>query len=506
MKISACVIVKNEEKNIARWLANMQQIADEIIVVDTGSTDSTLAILGQAGIKPYHFAWCNDFAAAKNYAIQQATGDWIVFLDADEYFDAKSVQCFRAEMARYHRNKKMGAIMCQLVNIDTDNRNKIISTMIQVRIFRNSKYIRYKNPVHEQLVAEPGKYIMQKNFSLQIMHTGYSASIVRAKAERNLPILKQKEKLASSQHEKGEIYLFLMDAYNCLGDYENVRKYAKKAIEAKAEILGNAIHPYSLLIASMITLGMDERDIINEIEKAKDKFPQEPFLLIQQGHYSYIRGDLLSAENYLLKALSLRKELEKQISKGEIIIDNSRNALPVLYSCLGDIYIRRGAKQRALEIALEGMEYYKYNSLLTRALYKSLLGRPVVEIIQIFDCFYDRQKDGDFLKETLGWQVAGEFAAYYYASDSQMDRTKMYLKVGKYQGGTAAAGEQLALLQHAALSAALAQHKAGREKIIDAFGILPPKYRKMAQSLASCQQYEDGRAAVRLGKQLKHYG
>lgn len=504
MKISACVIVKNEEKNIAHWLDNMRQIADEIIVVDTGSTDNTLAILQKAGIKPYHFTWCNDFAAAKNYAIQQATGDWIVFLDADEYFDAKSVQCFRSEMARYHRNKKIGAIMCQLVNIDADNRNKIIDTMIQVRIFRNSKDIRYKNPVHEQLETQSGRYIMQKNFSLQIMHTGYSASIVRAKAERNLPILKQKEKIASTQQEKGQIYLFLMDAYNCLGDFENVRQYAKKSIEANVVTLGNAIHPYALLITAMIRLGVAEQDIIDEIQNARDKFPNEPFFLIQQGHYSYIHGDFLQAEQYLLMALKLRNELEKQIKKGEIITDNSLNLVPVLYSYLGDIYIRKGAKQRALEIALEGMEYYKYNAILTMVLYKSLLGRPAVEIIQIFDCFYDRRKDGAFLKEALGWQVSGEFAAYYYASATHIEKAKMYLKAGKYQGATAVAGEQLDLLHHVALSAALAQREAGEKKIIDAFGVMPPKYRTMAASVKACQMDEDGRAAMRLGNWQKY--
>ena len=217
MKISACVIVKNEEKNIGQWLNNMRQIADEIIVVDTGSTDNTLNILENANITPYHFTWCNDFAAAKNYAIQQATGDWIAFLDADEYFDVSSVQRFRTEMIRYHANKKIGAIMCQLVNIDTDNRNKIIDTMIQVRIFRNSKDIYYKNPVHEQLVTKPGKYIMQKCFDLQIIHTGYSASILRKKAERDLPILQQREKEAKTQQEKEQLYVFFMDAYNCLG-------------------------------------------------------------------------------------------------------------------------------------------------------------------------------------------------------------------------------------------------------------------------------------------------
>ena len=254
MKISACVIVKNEEKNIGQWLNNMRQIADEIIVVDTGSTDNTLNILENANITPYHFTWCNDFAAAKNYAIQQATGDWIAFLDADEYFDASSVQRFRTEMTRYHANKKIGAIMCQLVNIDTDNRNKIIDTMIQVRIFRNSKDIYYKNPVHEQLVTKPGKYIMQKCFDLQIIHTGYSAGILRKKAERDLPILQQREKEAKTQQEREQLYVFFMDAYNCLGVFDKVLLYAQKAVKSNMKTLGGDIHVYECMISAMILM------------------------------------------------------------------------------------------------------------------------------------------------------------------------------------------------------------------------------------------------------------
>lgn len=506
MKISACVIVKNEAKNIASWLANMRQIADEIIVVDTGSTDSTLDILEEAGIKPYHFAWCNDFAAAKNYAIQQATGDWIVFLDADEYFDAKSVQCFRSEMARYHRNKKIGAIMCQLVNIDTDNRNKIIDTMIQVRIFRNSSDICYKNPVHEQLVTKPGKYIMQKNFALQIMHTGYSASIVRAKAARDLPILQQREKDAKNQQEREQLYVFFMDAYNCMGAFAQVLKYAQKAVKSKMKVLGGEIHVYECMISAMVHLGKDADDIMLVIQEAREKFPEEVFFAVQLGYYYYVGRDWLLAEKYLLEARKLRMLAEKKIRAGKAVTDTSLNLMPMLYSCLSDIYICKGQKQKALDMALEGMEYYKYSHLLAKVLYKSLLGRPVVEIIQIFDCLYDRKKDGAFLKEVIGWQATGEFAAYYYAPAVQIDRAKMYLKAGKPQGAVAVAGEQLALLQHAALSAALAQGETGEKKIADVFGILPPKYRKMAQSLQSCQQDADGRAAVRLGKQLKYYG
>ena len=505
MKISACVIVKNEEKNIECWLNNMRQIADEIIVVDTGSTDNTLTILENAGIKPYHFTWCNDFSVAKNYAIQQATGDWIVFLDADEYFDASSVQRFRTEMTRYHANKKIGAIMCQLVNIDTDNRNKIIDTMIQVRIFRNSKDIYYKNPVHEQLVTKPGKYIMQKCFDLQIIHTGYSAGILRKKAERDLPILQQREKEAKTQQEKEQLYVFFMDAYNCLGVFDKVLLYAQKAVKSNMKTLGGDIHVYECMISAMIHLGKEDKEIMAVIQEARKKFPREVFFAVQLGYYYYVGRDYLQAEQYLLEARRLRQLAEKDIKAGKAVSDTSLNLMPMLYSSLGDIYICKGQKQQALELAIEGLGYYKYNRLLVQVLYKSLQGRPALEVIQIFACIFDRKKDGDFLMEAIGWQATGEFVAYYYPINDIMDKTKLYLKTGKYQGGVAVAGQQLDLLNHSALVEAFVKQENGEETLPNVFAIMPDKYQRLSMSKAECQQDVDGRASIRLRKQMKYY-
>ena len=505
MKISACVIVKNEEKNIGQWLNNMRHIADEIIVVDTGSTDNTLTILGNADITPYYFNWCNDFAAAKNYAIQQATGDWIVFLDADEYFDASSVKRFRTEMTRYHANKKIGAIMCQLVNIDTDNRNKIIDTMIQVRIFRNSKDIYYKNPVHEQLVTKPGKYIMQKCFDLQIIHTGYSAGILRKKAERDLPILQQREKEAKTQKEREQLYVFFMDAYNCLGVFDKVLLYAQKAVKSNMKTLGGDIHVYECMISAMIHLGKEDKEIMAVITEARKKFPREVFFAVQLGYYYYVGRDYLQAEQYLLEARRLRQFAEKDIKAGKAVSDTSLNLMPMLYSSLGDIYIRKGQKQQALELAIEGLGYYKYNRLLVQVLYKSLQGRPALEVIQIFACIFDRKKDGDFLMEAIGWHASGEFAAYYYPIHNIMDKTKLYLKTGKYQGGVAVAGQQLDLLNHSALAEVFVKQENGEETLPSVFAIMPDKYQKLSMSKAECQQDVDGRAAIRLRKQMKYY-
>lgn len=84
------MIVKNEEKNIRKALTWGKSIVCEQIVVDTGSTDKTVEIAKEMGAKVFHFEWIDDFSAAKNFAIDQASGNWIAFLDADEYFPMKT--------------------------------------------------------------------------------------------------------------------------------------------------------------------------------------------------------------------------------------------------------------------------------------------------------------------------------------------------------------------------------------------------------------------------------
>ena len=109
IRISACTIAKNEEKNIRHWVNSVKRFADEIIVVDTGSTDHTREIAAEEGAELYEFPWCNDFSAAKNFALDKASGDWIVMLDADEYFDEASQQKLRSILQKYHKQKKIKA-------------------------------------------------------------------------------------------------------------------------------------------------------------------------------------------------------------------------------------------------------------------------------------------------------------------------------------------------------------------------------------------------------------
>ena len=103
--ISLCMIVKNEERTLPGCLACLKDLVDEMVIVDTGSTDGTVDFVqryaerlrrerGQERVHLYHFDWIDDFAAARNFAFSKATGDYIYSADADETIDAENVRKF----------------------------------------------------------------------------------------------------------------------------------------------------------------------------------------------------------------------------------------------------------------------------------------------------------------------------------------------------------------------------------------------------------------------------
>jgi len=192
IRLSQVMIVKNEEKNIEKALSWAKRVAFEQIVVDTGSTDRTIEIAERMGAKVVKFEWVNDFSKAKNFAIEQATGNWIAFLDADEYFTEINTQKLMVFLKRIMSDANMKAnfhvINCAWVNVDEEGNR--FSIQDQERIFRNLPSIRYIGRIHERLGVDKANIVEVDE--IEIIHTGYSQTALNetGKAARNAQLLR----------------------------------------------------------------------------------------------------------------------------------------------------------------------------------------------------------------------------------------------------------------------------------------------------------------------------
>jgi glycosyltransferase involved in cell wall biosynthesis len=214
------MIVKNEERNIERALDWAKNIAFEQIVVDTGSTDRTVELAEKMGAKVYHFEWINDFAAAKNFAMDKAKGNWIAILDADEYMSHKDAKELMSILNKIQNNpaalRECDAITCTFVNLD-DNEN-VISVISHQRIFQNRPDLRFAGRIHE-VIELTNNHFRAPN--LRIMHTGYTqATYTDAnKLDRNVAMLRSE---LDKDPDNPDIMLYLADSVKTTGTQEAI--------------------------------------------------------------------------------------------------------------------------------------------------------------------------------------------------------------------------------------------------------------------------------------------
>jgi GT2 family glycosyltransferase/glycosyltransferase involved in cell wall biosynthesis/SAM-dependent methyltransferase/Tfp pilus assembly protein PilF len=189
-RLSVCVITRNEELNLSRCLASVQTLADQIVVVDTGSTDKTLDIARNFGAEVHDFKWSDDFSAARNAALEHARGDWILILDADEELPSDQHARLKVDMS----NRKLIALRLPLVNQGQEAEGRSYVP----RLFRNAPGVHFAGRIHEQVF--PSLITLGKVWGLatglgtaQILHHGYTKEAVaeRKKVERNLNLLRK---------------------------------------------------------------------------------------------------------------------------------------------------------------------------------------------------------------------------------------------------------------------------------------------------------------------------
>ncbi len=237
-KISACIITKNESQKLIRCLAAINTFGFELVVVDTGSTDNTKQAVKKYTDAVYDFLWCDDFAAAKNYAISMAKNDMVLVIDSDEYIKpcgADGIQLLEKRIKEHPG--EVGRI--QRSNTYLQNGEVRVNREWLNRLF-DRRLFHYEGRIHEQVVSgsvfeykggrseeDIGYASYQTN--LQIDHDGYGGSREERdrKAERNIRLLLQ-EFEADGQNT----YLMyqLGKSYYMLGDYPASIRYFERAL------------------------------------------------------------------------------------------------------------------------------------------------------------------------------------------------------------------------------------------------------------------------------------
>lgn len=271
MKISACYITKNEEKNLSRSIETIATAVDELIVVDTGSTDKTCDVAKSYGARVYDYVWQNDFSGPRNFAIEQATGDYILFMDADEYFSAETCGNLRNVL---EKNKLYDALLIKRYDIDRDEED-ILGEIFVLRAFKRKPNLRYQGRIHEEL-CDAGKAInnvaMLGADVLKLYHTGYNSSVNKEKAERNLHILQEELKTTDNP---GRLYMYLAEACRGVGDYAAMERYARLDIAQGRRRVAFASRSYRMLLAYLAEQGRISERYRLAMNAVKD-FPELP--------------------------------------------------------------------------------------------------------------------------------------------------------------------------------------------------------------------------------------
>lgn len=329
MKLTLCMIVKNEEKNIKECLNEIAGKVDEIVVVDTGSTDRTKQIAEGYTKDIYDFSWTGSFSEARNYAAKVSTNDWILVLDGDEVCLSIDKQSLNVLL---NSNETIGRI--RVLN----SLNGRESTAWVSRIY-NRKYFEFSGIIHEQLVPIKEIQYNYVNAKLTVKHYGYDERHVdlHKKVQRNIELLNK----ALDKEPKDAYMLYqLGKAYFMDKDYHMAIKQFEKALTLKInfelEYAEDLIESYGY---SLINAGK-YKESLEAISKYQLYYTESPDYNFLMGLIYMNKIEFQAAVESFKKCLTCNRGKALGVTTYLPLYN-----IGVIYECLGD-------KKTALE-------YYK---------------------------------------------------------------------------------------------------------------------------------------------------
>lgn len=188
--VSLTMIVRDEESNLPGCLASCADLFDEIVIVDTGSGDRTVATaaatLDRRGrpAQVGHFTWCDDFSAARNESLGRATGDWVFWMDADDRLDDAN----RSKLADLLATLDDRYVGYEMGQVSAYPNGQLAPTLRQLRLFPRRPHLRWQGRIHEGIAG--GADMPRIKAGIDIWHIGYrDPTVLTTKSDRNLRLL-----------------------------------------------------------------------------------------------------------------------------------------------------------------------------------------------------------------------------------------------------------------------------------------------------------------------------
>lgn len=231
--ISVCIIAKNEEKYIENCLRHLKPYGFEIVVTDTGSDDNTKEIAQKYADKVLDFEWIDDFSAARNFCAKNASNNWILSIDCDEFADKVDVPKIRILTQKFPRG--LGVINLTNIMSGSGGEKKYSKEMV-TRLY-NRNHFSFRNKIHEQLMENNPAVVKTDRFlmPMELVHHGYDISRdeMEKKQQRNISLL-----LKSIESNPGDAYSYFQIAQSnyVIGNYEQALDYYSKALSLEPDM------------------------------------------------------------------------------------------------------------------------------------------------------------------------------------------------------------------------------------------------------------------------------
>jgi tetratricopeptide (TPR) repeat protein len=346
-RLSLCMIVRDEQEHLARCLESVQGVVDEIVVVDTGSVDDSVAIAERFGAVVLHEEWKGDFAAPRNTGIDAATGDWILVLDADE------------ELVEGHRLRELlhdeavEGYCLREVNFIGEELGIESVVNSAFRLFRNRPAYRYSGALHEQIMGtvDPTGGSVTRFVGIEIRHYGYLEPTSRAKekTDRNMAIVM--DEVARKPADSFTLFNAGVE-FQRIGEFETSLDYFRRSF---AELPSLTAYYASLLLRNIVaSLNSLERwdEALEVLADALQAYPDFTDL-------HYLQGQILSSRReYRAAGKSFRRAIELGDHGGDRYMAQAGmgsfypwHALGVLHEMMGDKHEAVRAQRNAIRDA-----------------------------------------------------------------------------------------------------------------------------------------------------------